>query len=377
MSEPGQLNVRERVLLHLSRLATDVPPSEHSPESSQAGIAQAVGISRTHVPRAVKMLVKEGLAEELRGRVVGHERRMSVYVATSEGVRKATALWGNLAEKTFQVRQGASTERMTGLDLEETYGRKKAIAMVSRMRGGLLEADGRTIDRIRELTEAPAPVEFYGRKGELDSISEFLASDATVMVVLGSKGYGTSALARRCVDGIDTMNVMWISLEGGASRQELEEKLRRFGERIDPETENTEDVLGLSDTLLVFDGFFSVSEEVVEFFTGLVSDQAAAKVLVTGREETPAYNWFYHKRDVDSDTVRVLRVRGLDEDSARELLGRERIEEDAFRRIFAMSRGQPMVLRMLREGDAEGLKKHTLLTAEEVRYLLYLSEKTK
>ena len=76
MVEPGQLNVNDRVLLHLSRFATDLSPEEYPAEITQAGIAHAVGISRTHVPRAVKTLMKEGFAEELTTRVKGHERRM-------------------------------------------------------------------------------------------------------------------------------------------------------------------------------------------------------------------------------------------------------------------------------------------------------------
>ena len=69
MAEPGQLSVNDRVLLHLSRFATDVPPEEYPPETAQAGIAAAIGISRTHVPRAVKWLMKDCLVSEITGRV--------------------------------------------------------------------------------------------------------------------------------------------------------------------------------------------------------------------------------------------------------------------------------------------------------------------
>jgi hypothetical protein len=74
--------------------------------------------------------------------------------------------------------------------------------------------------------------------------------------------------------------------------------------------------------------------------------------------------------------VQELRIKGLDASSARKLLGNDKIEEDALRRIMMMTHGQPMVLRMLRENDEKSLRKNTLFTPEEIRYLLFLKDKT-
>jgi hypothetical protein len=57
------------------------------------------------------------------------------------------------------------------------------------------------------------------------------------------------------------------------------------------------------------------------------------------------------------------------------MLGNEDIEADALRRICMITKGQPMVLRMLRDGDMEGLKQNSVFTAEEIRYLLFLKDK--
>ena len=74
--------------------------------------------------------------------------------------------------------------------------------------------------------------------------------------------------------------------------------------------------------------------------------------------------------------VRELRIRGLDEASSRRLIGSENIEKDALRRIIMMSRGQPLALKMLRDRDLAGLKSSTMFTPEEVRYMLFLRDKT-
>jgi hypothetical protein len=100
-----------------------------------------------------------------------------------------------------------------------------------------------------------------------------------------------------------------------------------------------------------------------------------AKMIMTARQEMPAYNWFYHKPQVDAGIVEELKISGLDQESAKKLLGNANIEREALRRVLGMTRCQPMVLKMLRDGDLEGMKKNTMFTAEEARYLLFLKEK--
>lgn len=131
MGDSGQLNVKDRVLLHLLRFATDVPREEHPAEITQAGIALAVGISRTHVPRAVNSLMREGLVEELRERVADHERRMSIYTITPEGHREAEGLWQKILSSDLIVLKGHGQVRMLGSELEALIGRKRAVAAVS------------------------------------------------------------------------------------------------------------------------------------------------------------------------------------------------------------------------------------------------------
>jgi hypothetical protein len=128
--------------------------------------------------------------------------------------------------------------------------------------------------------------------------------------------------------------------------------------------------------IVVLDGYHTVSDEMVEFFAVLVNTPIEAKVIITAREDTPAYNWFYQKGHLESGAVREIRVRGLDEASAKKLLGSTRIEDEAFRRVYLMTRGQPLLLRMLRDDDAEGLKKNSVYTTEEIRYLLFLKNRT-
>jgi len=376
MPEPGQLSVNDRVLLHISRFATDIEPEEYSSDCTQVGIAVAVGISRTHVPRAVKGLIKDGLVAELTARVKGHERRMSVYTVSPEGLRAVEALWQTLRGQEFSVLKDGAVRRMTGREVEDLVGRKRTVTAVSQMRNGIMTIDERRRSPFRDLADAPRLDRFYGRESELKSMDAFMDSDARVLVVLGNKGYGTTALTRKFAESQDEEDVLWLCLDEGTRVEDIEERLVAFGRKVDSKVGDVEGVLRLDNSLLVFDDYFSVSEAVVEFFGSLVENAEAGKVIISARQETPAYNWFYQRKHVDSGTVRELRIKGLDSASARRLLGNDKIEEDALKRIMMLTHGQPMVLRMLREGDQKGLKRNTLFTPEEIRYLLFLKDKT-
>lgn len=376
MPEPGQLNVNDRVLLHLCRFATDVPPEEYPADCTQAGIAVAVGISRTHVPRAVRGLINDGLVTELTARVKGHDRRMNVYAVTTEGLNNVDRLWKTLLTLSYHVLGDGKTTEMTGKDIEDSVGRKRAVAAISQMRDGIVRIYETRRAPVRELKEAPTIEAFYGREAELKLMDDFMDSDAKVLVVLGNRGYGTTALTRKFIEGQEEEDVLWAALTPETTAKELESKLIDFGKRVRKDVATFSEVLGLGNAILVFDDYFSASDDLVELFADAIDNAKDAKIVISARQETPAYSWFYQKKHVDSGTVQELKIKGLDENSAKKMLGNDKIEKDALRRIMMMTRGQPMILKLLKEGDFKGLKKNTVFTSEEIRYLLFLKDKT-
>ena len=373
---PAQPSVNDRVLLHLSRFATDTPPEEYPSEATQVGIAEGVGISRTHVPRAVRTLMKEGLVDELRGRVANRDRRMSVYSVSAEGFRRAEKIWAEIKSSKVAVLREGRREEMDGETLEGMVGRRKALELVSRMRDGVVEFEGGRRTPVRALEDAPDREEFFGRGREIDLLESFLSSESHFMVVLGGKGWGTTSLVREFVERKDDIDVLWITIDEDIDAAKLEDMIVAFAGRVKPGVEDLGSALALQETLIVLDEYHSVGEGVVEFLSSIVNSRIGSKIIVTAREDLPAYNWFYQKRHVDSRTVTEIRVRGLDEDSARRLLGNPDIETEAFRRVYLMSRGQPLILRLLRDEDREELKRNSVFTAEEIRYLMFLKGKT-
>jgi len=302
---------------------------------------------------------------------------MNVYAITSEGLKNVEDLWRAALDDVFSVLIDGETVRMLGKDIESKVGRKKALTAISQMRDGVVRIDESRRVPIKDLKDAPTLDAFYGRESELDAIDDFMDSEARMLVILGNRGVGTTALARKFIEGLDDQDALWIPLSASSTAKHIESRLVDFGRKVNKNVNGLQDTMKLANTTFVFDDYFSVTEEVVEFFSALIDSIGDAKVIITARQETPAYNWFYHKEHVDSGTVRELKLKGLDQVSAKRLLGNGSIEEDALRRIIMMTHSQPMVLRMLREKDFDGLKKSTPFTAEEIRYLLFLRDKTK
>src|SRR3989304_93749 len=83
------LTAGERTLLHLLNFWTVKAPPE---AITRRGIAAAAGLRRSHVPRTVKALAREGHLEERVGRVRGRGRKIKVYFLTEAGLRRARGL---------------------------------------------------------------------------------------------------------------------------------------------------------------------------------------------------------------------------------------------------------------------------------------------
>ena len=82
------LTVEQRVLLHLWDTPLGDNPWEGRPELTQAGVSDAIGIARKHLPRTLKKLrEKSHIIEETR-HVAGAKQRCRVY-ALSTTVREA------------------------------------------------------------------------------------------------------------------------------------------------------------------------------------------------------------------------------------------------------------------------------------------------
>jgi len=75
-------------------------------------------------------------------------------------------------------------------------------------------------------------------------------------------------------------------------------------------------------------------------------------------------------RPLDGRDARV-REFILAHEESRELLGTPDIAEEALRRIYLLTKGCPLYLELIREGDAKGLKARSRFTTAEINLLLF------
>jgi len=58
-------------------------------------------------------------------------------------------------------------------------------------------------------------------------------------------------------------------------------------------------------------------------------------------------------------------------EGCRAMLGRPAIDAEALRRVYLLTKGCPLYLRAIREGDEETLRAHSRFTMAEIRLLIY------
>ncbi len=86
------LTVEQRVLLHLWDTPLGDNPWEGRPELTQAGVSDAVGIARKHLPRTLKKLREKAFIQEETRHVAGAKQRCRVYALSTEGRKAASDL---------------------------------------------------------------------------------------------------------------------------------------------------------------------------------------------------------------------------------------------------------------------------------------------
>ncbi len=355
-----ELTAAERVLLHLHPFWN---VREVGREGTQAGIAEGARLLRSHVPRTLKALQSEGLLDARDARLRGRMRKVRVYALTEAGVRRARQILSEVDATSVEV-EGRTT---TLGEARRNLGLHALPALAA------IDARGRLQPRVTDL-ERPTLLE---READLAFLRHWLAGAASVAVVYGSRGMGKTALGWTFAEGVPRS--VWLEIEAGSDLESFAEALARTtGVRAsDPDRpESIADAIGhvsaRNTKLLVLDGYGDVEDAVVEALaTFLHSPRGKGKLLVLAQESTPAYCRFHSRADIDAGLVVERHLKGLDIEGCRAMLGNPAIEDEALRRVFLLTKGCPLYLRAIREGDEETLRANSRFTKAEIRLLLY------
>ncbi|MDD1770927.1 MAG: hypothetical protein LUO79_07565 [Methanomassiliicoccales archaeon] len=360
------LPTRDRAILHLYGLRGEQIRDQPSDASTQEGIASALGLNRTHVTRTLTPLVQAGLMEQEKGRVTGKERRLIYYRLTPAGLERAAEIIKELTPDTIDVIDDRGRRTVGFRELLTQRPDIPPLGIADAIGGEMrLPPASRVV-----ISNATLGVsEFIDREEQLQAASQFMESSSTVLAIFASYGYGSSTFLKRIATSLWDGHLFWHDLEKDPSSEGLRAALSVFAHRLglEGEPKRVREV----GALLCFDNYHAVSQEVVDVLYDLNRSLKGgkARLAVAIRGETPSYNRFYLKQDVTDGTVVEVTFHRFGERDSRRLLGLD-VSDETFQQIYLMTRGQPLALALLRDGDEAALKK--IRPNEEARFMMYL-----
>lgn len=417
-AKPG---VQERILLHLLDYSDYKDSIEVPFALSQMGIANAVAIARSNVPRAIAGLKDQGILVERQAHVKGVSRKRKAYFLTDSGVGLANETWERLSD--FPVRcilddqppvattlGGAKSIlpfEMRPVDIIRYIDEQNALD-VRNLSADLVERDlSKHVEKqlVTSLADLPRLRHFYGRTTELDNMVNLLEARATTLLVPGIAGIGKTTVASKLIERfMHRRNLLYHRCQDWEGSRSFFESVADWLSSMGnadfstylaatpvPQPADAARILveALEGTpsLLVIDDFHKVSDMVLHqtfqaMSLALLGSEEKIGLVIFSRSFKPVVP----TKDAEGRIASlVLPLDGLDPDSGRKLLTSfESLEDEQWLHIHGLSRGHPLVLELINRGASAGAFHETLenyvtveifskLSAEQKRVLSALS----
>ncbi len=417
-AKPG---VQERILLHLLDYSDYKDSIEVPFALSQMGIANAVAIARSNVPRAIAGLKDQGILVERQAHVKGVSRKRKAYFLTDSGVVLANETWERLSD--FPVRcilddQPAVATTLAGaksvlpfemrpVDIIRYIDENNALD-VRNLSADLVERDlSKHVEKqlVTSLADLPRLRHFYGRTTELDNMVNLLEARATTLLVPGIAGIGKTTVASKLIERfMHRRNLLYHRCQDWEGSRSFFESVADWLSSIGnadfstylaatpvPQPADAARILveALEGTpsLLVIDDFHKVSDMVLHqtfqaMSLALLGSEEKIGLVIFSRSFKPVVP----TKDAEGRIASlVLPLDGLDPASGRKLLTSfETLEDEQWLHIHGLSRGHPLVLELINRGASAGAFHETLenyvaveifskLSAEQKRVLSALS----
>ncbi|MFQ5883328.1 MAG: tetratricopeptide repeat protein [Candidatus Methylomirabilales bacterium] len=366
-----RLPVRDRVLLHLFDYIRFRDSFESPFEITQAGIAGAVGIRPGHATQYLKPLLSERMVEDETRHILGKPRRRKAYFLTAKGRQWVASERAALLKETVPLkRRDGQVEQ---IPLQDVYHeRRRGASLLSLIRelsslGFISDVTSSAESGLVDLSqEAPTVKHFYGREVEMGTILDTL-EETPLVVIRGMAGVGKTALGSKICERLrgerslywrrirswdtafDLASRVGVFLEA-LGRSDLHRYLSESRQRSLSRVEDllAADLAGLR-TLIVFDDVHVASEDAESFLALLLNalrKVRGSSVLLLSRT-TPD---FYSRRAVELEgNVFETVLRPLDRGSGEALLADAGVPQDQRERLFDLSGGNPLFMRLLAE----------------------------
>jgi len=421
MAAQAKPGVQERILLHLLDYSDFKDSIEVPFALSQMGIANAVAIARSNVPRAIAGLKDQNILVERQAHVKGVSRKRKAYFLTDSGVLLASETWERLAEwpvriilddqpaiaSTLGGAKGVLPFEMRPVDIIRYIDEHNCLD-VRNLSADLVERDlSKHVEKqlVTSLADLPRLRHFYGRTTELDNMVNLLEARATTLLVPGIAGIGKTTVASKLIERfMHRRNLLYHRCQDWEGSRSFFESVADWLSSMGSADFSTYlaatpvpqpadaarllvEALEGTPSLLVIDDFHKVSDMVLH-----QTFQAMSLALLGSKEKiglvifSRSFKPVVPTKDAEGRIASlVLPLDGLDPDAGRQLLTSfDSLADEQWLHIHGLSRGHPLVLELINRGASAGAFHETLenyvtveifskLGAEQKRVLSALS----
>ena len=383
------LTVNERILIHLRDHSMDPKNEGASMGQTQEGIGESVGIRINHVPRATKKLQEEDCVDDSLVHIGGLKRKRKAYFLTKRGKEIAEDIISKAREQKVLFRDSEGNEKMMTIDdvvfkargispsrLILTYFNEEVLVETA------LEGE-EEFPYISSLDTVPEPDYFVNRSEEMEYIKEGIDSGKKLLVVSGIKGIGKTALVWKTLKDYEgKKNIMWYTAHEWDTARSLMEGLSDFFVRlgrndikkllkvtkgIDIGTGANTILKDIQDSemVIVIDNVFNLKKEVMQLLHMICENSrnivGACFILITRDRE--GLMDFPCLGDICGCEITV---KGLEHKWAMEMMKEMGMEPEESERVYAMTQGHPLALKLVNSREIDKIIDTKGLTREEV-----------
>jgi tetratricopeptide (TPR) repeat protein len=386
MSHPRP-GVQERIMLHLRDYADYTDSVEVPFALSQMGIANAVAIARSNVPRAIAGLKDANHLIERPAHVAGVSRKRKAYFLTDSGMVQAEETWKRLCEHPLRLVDSEGITHTTTLagSIELAHFPLRAVDVLRYLDdNGMLDLRSlneeliqRDLDKhvekqlITTLGDLPRSRAFFGRETELENVCNLLDARSSCLLMPGIAGIGKTALAGKVIEQYThRRNLLYHRCQDWeGSRAFLEvcaEWLSAIGDddladyilttAVPQPAVVVNIIVGALEevaSLIVIDDLHKVSDEVLyAIIRGLsqrMDEMQECGLVMFSR----SFRAVVPLKDADGRiSALVLPLDGLDQPASRNLLTTmPDMDVSTFLHIYTLSRGHPLILQLINRGS--------------------------
>ncbi len=383
-SRPG---VQERIFLHLSDYVDHTDKVEVPFALSQMGIANAVSIARSNVPRAISGMKEAGHLVERQAHVTGVSRKRKAYFLTDEGAKVADEIWSRISENKVRVihSDGRSESSTLVQAIESSELPLRHVDMLRYMDdSGTIDLSGLSSELVERdlskhiekqlvsyLNDLPRTRRFYGREKELDVMAKLLEAKSASILVPGIAGIGKTSLSTKILDRFThRRNLLYHRCQDWEGSRAFLEACAEWLSAVGhndlsdylastpvPQTSMAVNLIsaGLSESpsLIVIDDLHKVGDEtlysILRELTLRIPSLNEVGLVMFSR----SFRMVVPESDQSGNIVTlVMPLQGLDEESSRQILtAMPKMDSDQFMHIYSLSRGHPLILELINRGN--------------------------